>query len=123
MSPMLWMALALFVVTDLIVIAVVMRRMGPALRMLRMPDGTNRSQILRSADTLVGDYLRANYGGDPGQLPTALSGLMPQMRDLLRTHGVEPEPHMVRALIEISAARHRIAPLPRLREALAAVST
>lgn len=122
MSLMFWMALVLFVMTDLIVIAVVIRRMSPALRILSSPGGTDRSQLLRSAHALVGDHLRANYSGDPGQLPTALRGLMPQLRDLLRSHGVEPEPHVVRALLEISAARHRIAPLRQLRDALATVT-
>ena len=119
MSAMFWAVLALFVVMDIIVIAVVFRRMSPALRLLGFSGGTERSQLLKSAHTMVGDYLRVNYSGDPGQLPTALRGLMPQLRDLLRSQGVEPEPEVVQALVEISAAKHRIATLQQLREALA----
>lgn len=118
---MFWIALAVFVVTDAVVLAVVLRRMNPALRIPPTAGGVDRSQILRSADALVGDHLRVNYSGDPGQLPTALSGLLPQLRDLLRSHGVEPEPQMIRSLIETAAARHRIAPRRQLREALAII--
>jgi hypothetical protein len=119
---MFWVVLALFVVTDIIVIAVVVRRMSPALRMLGLPGGTNRNRILASAHTVVGEYLRANYSGDPGQLATALRGLLPQVREHLRSNGVEPEPEVVRALVEVSAARHRVATPRQLREALATVA-
>jgi hypothetical protein len=119
---MFWVVLALFVLTDIIVIAVVIRRMGPAMQILGFSGGANRSQILKSAHAMVGDYLRANYSGDPGQLPTALRGLVPKLRDLLRSQGVEPQPEVVRALVEISAARHRVATLQELRAALADIA-
>jgi hypothetical protein len=122
LSAMFWVVLALFVMTDIIIITVVIRRMGPAMQVLGFSGGANRSQLLKSAHTMVGDYLRANYSGDPGQLQAALSGLVPKLRDLLRSQGVEPQPEVVRALVEISAARHRIATLQQLREALANIA-
>jgi hypothetical protein len=67
-------------------IAVVFRRMSPALRLLGLPGGTDRNRILESAHTVVGEYLRVNYAGDPGQLATALNGLLPQLRDVVDTN-------------------------------------
>ncbi len=122
MSSMFWVVLALFVVTDIMVIAIVLRRMSPALRTLTLPGGANRSQILQSAHAIVGDYLRVNYSGDIGALPTTLAGLLPPLRDLLRSHGVEPDPEVIRALVEVSAAKHRVATAEQLRAALATIA-
>lgn len=115
MSRMFWIALVLFAVIDVVVIAVMIRRFGAGLLGGAAPGG----KVLETAHAMVGDYLRANYSGDPAQLPSALAGLMPRLRDLLRDQGVEPKPEVLRALVEISAARHRIASPQELREALA----
>ena len=121
MSRLFWIAIALFVVTDIVVMTLVVRRMGLGLLGAALPGGADRSKIIESAHTMVGEYLRVNYSGDPGQLPTALQGLLPQVRDLLRSQGVEPRPEVVRTLVEVSAARHRIATSRQLREALATI--
>lgn len=120
MSPFFWLAVALFVLTDVVVVALVIRRNSSTLLGLALPGG-DRNKVLQSIHAMVGDYLREHYTGDLQQLPAALSGLVPQLRDLLRSHGVEPRPEIVRALIEISAARHRIASARELREALASL--
>jgi hypothetical protein len=122
MSPMLWMFIAIFVATDLIIVTLVLRRMAPVLQLLQLTGGANRSQLLKQAHDLVGEYLRANYSGDVAQLPTALSGLMAKLRDLLRSQGVEVDPATLRGLVEIAAAKQRIATLREIREALATVS-
>lgn len=120
MSSYFWIAVALFVITDVVVITLVMRRMGPNLIGLMLPGG-DRAKLFESAHAMVGDYLRVNYSGDPQHLPAALSGLLPSLRDMLRSHGVEPRPEVVRALVEASAAKHRIASTRQLREALAVI--
>jgi len=81
MSRIFWIGVALFVVTDIVVIAL----------------------------------------GDPGQLARALSGLLPRVRELVESHGVEPRPEVVQALIEVSAAKHGIASARQVREALATI--
>lgn len=120
MSRMFWIVLALFVVADLAVIAIVARRF------LRQPGGPgsllgNRKAI-DAAHAMVGDYLRVNYSGDPSMLPAVLGGLQPALRDLLRSQGIDPQPELIRTLIEVSAARHRIASAEQLREALATLT-
>ena len=120
MSLAIWLALALFVITDIVVITLVIRRMKPALLGTGMR-GAGQKQILQSAEAMVGEYMRVNYSGDPQHLPTALAGLLPQLRDMLRAQGVEPQPEILRALVEISATRRRIATSRQLREALARI--
>lgn len=120
MSQIFWIGLALFVVTDIVVIALVIRRFRANLLGPTMP-GTNMGKIVESAHALVGEYLRANYSGDPGHLATALGGLLPRLRELVESHGVEPRPEVVQALIEVSAAKHGIASARRVREALATI--
>ena len=120
MSLAFWLALALFVVMDVAIIAVVFRRVKSSPFALFLPGG-GQQRVLKTADAMVSDYLRVNYSGDPQQLPAALTGLLPQLRDLLRANGVEPQPEVLRALVEVSAARHRIATPRQLREALTTI--
>jgi hypothetical protein len=121
-SSMMWMFLAIFLVTDLILVTLVLRRMSPVLQLLQQAGGANRSQLLKSAHDLVGEYLRANYSGDLAQLPGVLNGLMSKLRDLLRSQGVELDPATLKALVEIAAAKQRVATLQQIREALATVA-
>lgn len=120
MSSVFWIALALFVIIDAVIIVVMIRRFSSGMLGLMLPGG-DRNKLFESVHAMVGDYLRVNYSGDPQQLPTALGGLVPKLRDMLRSHGVEPRPEVVRALIEVSAAKHRVASTRQLREALETV--
>jgi hypothetical protein len=121
MSPIFWIVIALFVVTDIVVVTIVLRRFLPLL-----PQGAGsligKGKALDAAHAMVGDYLRVNYSGDPGQLAAALSGLIPALREMLRSHGIDAPPEMIRMLIEFSAARHKIASQRQLREALATLA-
>ena len=118
MSPFFWTMIVVFVIIDVCVVLLVIRRTGSTLFGLTLPGG-DRNKVLESVHAMVGDYLRVNYSGDPQQLAAALSGLLPQLRDMLKSHGVEPRPEIVRALLEVSAAKHRVASTRELREALA----
>ena len=120
MPQIFWIALALFVITDVVIIAIMIRRFRANLLGVAVP-GTNLGKIIESAHGLVGEYLRANYSGDPGHLATVLSGLMPRVRELVVSQGVEPRPEVLHALIETSVAKHGIASAKQVREALAAI--
>ena len=121
MSSMFWVVLAVFVLTDLVVIAIVVRRMSSMMWGLTLPGGADRGRILQSAHAMIGEHLRVNYSGDPGALPGVLAGLLPRLRDLLRSHGIEPTPEVIRAFVQVSAAKHRIATTQQLRDALATI--
>ena len=117
MPQVFWIAVALFVLFDLVVIVLVVRRFRAGLLGPAVP-GTNQARILESAHAMVGEYLRANYSGDPGHLAIALGGLLPRLRELVVSHGVEPQREVLLALLEVSAARHRVASARQIREAL-----
>ena len=120
MSNVFWILMALFVITDIVVIAFVIRRFRASLFTPTVP-GASQGQVLASAHTMVGEYLRANYSGDPGHLATALAGLVPKLRELIVSQGIEPRPEVIHALIEVSAAKHKIASARQIREALATI--
>ena len=120
MSKVFWIGLALFVLADVVVIGFVIQRFRSSLLGTSIP-GVHHGRMLKAAHAMVGEYLRANYSGDPSHLATALGGLVPRVRELVASHGVEPRPEMVRALIEVSAARQGIASARQVREALAAI--
>ncbi|MGH7729944.1 MAG: hypothetical protein ACRENJ_01690 [Candidatus Eiseniibacteriota bacterium] len=120
MSLLFWIGVALFVITDIVFILFVIRRFRANLLGAAVP-GANQGQILQAAHAMVGEYLRANYSGDPGHLATALGGLLPRLRELVVSHGVEPRREVLHALIEVSAEKHRIASAREIRQALAAI--
>lgn len=120
MPQLFWIMMAVFVITDIVVIALVIRRFRAGLFTSTVP-GASQGQVLGSAHTMVGEYLRANYSGDPGHLATVLAGLVPKVRELMVSQGIEPRPEVVHALIEVSAAKHKIASARQIREALATI--
>jgi hypothetical protein len=115
-----WIVLALFVITDIVAIALVIRRFRANLLMPTLP-GVSQGQALASAHTMVGEYLRASYSGDPGHLATALAGLLPHMRELAKSHGIEANPEVLHTLIALSAAKHGNASARQIRETLASI--
>ena len=118
MSTMFWIILVAFVVTDIVVIALVMRRFMSAVSLFQGLEPGRRSQLMQEGHRIAGEFLSANYSSDSGQLPTALAGLRPQLRDLIRSYGLEADPVSLDLLIEVSAASHRVASRAQVREAL-----
>jgi hypothetical protein len=118
MSPVFWIVIAMFVATDIVVVAVVLRRVMPVVTLFRGLDPERRNRLIQDGHRIAGEFMRTNYSGDPTQLPTALGQLRPQLRDLIRSYGIEPDPTTLDLMIELSAASHRVATRSQLREAL-----
>jgi len=118
MSPIVWVVIAVFVVTDVFVLAWVLRKVMPVVALFRGLGPERRTQLITDGQRITGEFLRTNYSGDPAQLPAALAQLRPQLRDLIRSYGIEPDPTTLDLLIELSAASQRVATRSQLREAL-----
>lgn len=118
MSTTFWIIVVAFVVIDIAVIVFVMRRFMSAFSLFKGLEPARRNQLMHDGHRMVGEFLRTNYSGDPGQLPTALGRLRPQFRDLIRSYGVEADPVSLDLLIETSAVGHGIASRAQVREAL-----
>jgi hypothetical protein len=122
MQTWMWVALAAFIIVDVVVTVAVLKgvlAVDSSLKVLTaMPD----RKIVEAAHELVGQYLKANYSGDPNSLPAALNGVVPQVTELIRESGAEPGPDVVKALIAISAAKHRVGTMNQIREALKAAA-
>ncbi len=93
----------------LAVVVVVARFVRVKVRVL--PHVTFRDLRALSAQThaLVGEYLRANWSGDPGTLGLAVRGLLPQVRNLAERHGPALDDTILRTLVASSIAAHHLA--------------
>jgi hypothetical protein len=120
MQTWMWVALTVFIVVDVVVTVAVLKgvlAVDGSLKVLKaMPD----RQVVEATHDLVGHFLQSNYSGDPSNLAPALRALVPQVTELVRSSGTEPDPDVVNTLIAISAARHRAGTMNQIREALKA---
>jgi hypothetical protein len=66
-------------------------------------------EVSRDVHDRVGEYMRANYGGDVSQLAHAMRGLLPHVREIIHQHGKQLDDDVLRALLVTSIAAHRIA--------------
>lgn len=117
MSQTFWILLAVFVAVDIAVVVWAVRSFMS--RMLGSTLGVQTGKVIETAHAMIGEYMRVNYSGDRTHLTAALGGLLPVLHGLLQSQGVSPRPEVIRALLEISLSRHRIASVGEVREALA----
>ena len=113
--------LVLAVVLDIVVTAAILwlflaRRKtgGPLL-------GTSWSELKQFADashTMVGEYLRANYNGQPEQLPEVLESLLARLEEQARTQGLALDRETLRWLLQRSVEAHRLTKARELEVAL-----
>lgn len=57
----------------------------------------------------IGDYMRANWSGDPAQLPGALEGLLDRLEEEARAKGLGFDRDALKTLVATSLRSHRIA--------------
>lgn len=65
--------------------------------------------VSSEAHERIGEYLRANHGGDPARLAEALRGLLPQVRAIAERHGAPLDDDVLRTLVVSSVVAHRAA--------------
>jgi hypothetical protein len=113
------------VALDIVVTAVIVwlflarRKAGGALL------GMSLGELKRFADSshaLVGEYMRANYSGNPEQLPEVLASLMTRLEDQAKAQGLTLDRDVLRALLQRSAESHRLAKPREVQAALAKVA-
>jgi hypothetical protein len=117
-----WPALVAFVVFDLVVTALVLRKVAP--RSLRV-GGIDFARLRPLSDAMherVGSYLRANYSGRPEQLPEVIDALLPELRALAREQDVDIDDETLKAALVVSVSSHGLANPREMREALAKVA-
>ncbi len=80
---------------------------------VRVQVGPIRFHDLRAtseeAHERIGEYLRANFGGDPAALGHVVHDLLPLVRDIGARHGVELDDDLLRTVIVTSIAAHHVA--------------
>lgn len=115
----IWLIIA-FVLFDVCIGVLVVRKAFQAFGLLGALGGTmaERKAVLSAAQELTSSTIDSAWNGDPETLPGVVTGLAPRMESLLRSHGLEPVPGVVRALLRGTMLRKRL-PLPHVDRALA----
>jgi hypothetical protein len=117
MAPWMWIALAAFLVVDAIVAVHIVKQVAARARLA----GVDLRTIGRAAECAhaqIGDYLRANWSGDPASLGTALRGVMPVLRHVAREHGLQLDDASLEIVLATSVQKHGLASATQVREAL-----
>ena len=109
-----WSIIAAFLVVDVVVLSVSVRR-----RLAQQGlDFTKLRAVSKLVHLRVGDYMRANYSGNPDQLPQALSGLLPIADEIARGSGCKLDSHTLELMVKTSIVSHRLATRPEVEAAL-----
>ncbi len=66
----------------------------------------------------IGEYLRANFSGDPATLGPALRGLLPSVREIAARHGQTLDESLLRTVVASSVAAHHVASRAQAEAAL-----
>ena len=122
MTSWFWPALAAFIVVDLVITFFVLRRV---LARAERPRGLDFVQLRPLSDAIherVGEHLRANYGGEPDQLPAVLATLMPELREIGRQRGLTADDDTLEAALLVAVTAHGLANPRQVRDALAKVA-
>ena len=122
MPSWFWPAFAAFVVFDIVVTALILRKVAAGGLRLGGIDFARLRPLSAAMNERVGSYLRANYSGETDQLPQVLDALLPELRALAREKGIEVDDDTLRAALVVSASSQGLANPRELREALARVA-
>ena len=117
MAPWMWVALAAFLVVDALVAVYIVKQVTARARLA----GVDLRTIGRAAECAhaqIGDYLRANWSGDPASLGSALRGVMPVLRHVAREHGLQLDDAALENVLATTVQKHGIASATQVREAL-----
>ena len=121
MNGIFWAMVAVFVVTDVLVLSVVYRRMRPLISAMRIPDVNRRRELLAASETMIAEHLRNQSQGDVMQLGASIAALLPALRDLWRAQGVELDEPALQTVVEGVAVKRGYATRKQVREALATI--
>lgn len=121
MNGIFWGMVAVFVITDAIVLTMVYRRMRPLIAALRIPDVNRRRELMAATETLIAERLRNQPPGDTMQLGASIASLLPALRDLWRAQGIELDGPSLQTILSGVAVKRGYATAKQMREALATI--
>ena len=114
--------IVLFVILDVIILALVLRRFVKVKGSLNVSfQGLDFRQLSRFAKDMHAEterYLQSNYSGDPRQLPDAMQGLLSLARSRAEQEGLALDAAMLKQLVAALVRKHRVAKAEEIRSAL-----
>lgn len=87
----------------------VFRMLGSLVRVKATISLTDAREVSKQIHEFVRSYMSGNYSGDPAQLASAMSGLLPQVREIATRRNPSIDDGLLRMLVAGSIAAHRIA--------------
>ena len=123
-----------FVVLDLIVMVIVLKRVvklkvSVTTNLFRGGQGPGTldqlralGQFARDQHERIGEYMRANWSGMPEQLPSVIAALLDELDKTAREKGLALDRGVLKAMLASSLRSHRIGRGRELREAIQKVA-
>jgi len=118
---MLWVAIALFIVVDALVIALVLRKVGLGRAGPGGASLTGLAQFTSVAAEETRNYMGANYGGDPASLPGVLQGLVDRLAARASEQGLALDRQTLKQFAALSVISLQSAKAHDVRTAIASV--
>ena len=118
----IWVLIA-FLLLDACIAVVVVRKALVAFGLLGALGTTmaERKAVLSAAQELTSGTLDSAWSGDPETLPGVVAGLAPRIESMMRSHGLDPDPSVVLALVRGTLLRKGL-PLPHVDHALSSLA-
>ena len=113
------------VVVDVVVTALIVWLVLARKKSGKLLPGMSWGELKRFTDdshALVGEHVRANYSGQPEQLPEVLANLLTRLEDQAKAQGLALDRDTLRALLQRSVEAHRLAKPREVQAALAKVA-
>ncbi len=107
MAPWVLFVIVAVCIVDVVVLLFVLKRMRASAAALGASEAERR-ELREAAHELVRGCLSTGTSGDVEQLRAALAGVVPQLRELMRSRGLTPTPGAIRILLAAALAKQGI---------------
>jgi hypothetical protein len=122
--------LVAFIVLDLVITGVVVAlflsgRLKLNVKIDGSVSGLNFRELMefsKEKHARIGEYLRANWGGDPGQLPSVLTTLLAELEHDAQARGMTINRDLLKSILASSVRQHHVTKGRDLEQAMKQVA-
>ena len=104
-----WVVVGVSLIGEVVAVWVVLKSVRAAHGALADLDLGKLRELSEAIDQCVTDHMSGSYDGEPSHLAEALRTLLPKVREVVRTTGIELDEHGIRLLVTNAVAGHKLA--------------
>jgi hypothetical protein len=104
-----WIVVGVSVIGEVVAVWLVLKSVRAAQGMLAGLDFGTLRQLSEAIDQCVTDHMSSSYDGEPAHLADALRTLLPKVREVVRTTGIQLDERGIRLLVTNALAGHKLA--------------